>query len=179
MKNSYLDRFFIRNGNTITWIFITNNSGKIIYRDKVDTLMNVTHPGIILGKNSRGEEMVIHNHYQIGYAEIVTLNEFTLGSRYFFDPRKVFYSKKIIIERAIESWKEKKPYEWLTNNCQQFVNRVVTNKNFSEDVDKISDGALWLGGITSVVGMMSGNGTALKVGLTIAGVGVAGKTLNN
>ena len=107
MKNSYLDRFFIRNGNTITWIFITNNSGKIIYRDKVDTLMNVTHPGIILGKNSRGEEMVIHNHYQIGYAEIVTLNEFTLGSRYFFDPRKVFYSTRIIIERAIESWKEK------------------------------------------------------------------------
>ena len=179
MKNFYSDRFFIQNGNTITWIFFTKNSGRIIYRDKVDTLMNVTHPGIILGQNSRGEELVIHNHYQIGYAEIVTLKEFTLESKFFFDPRKVFYNTRVIIDRAIKSWKERKPYEWLTNNCQQFVNRVVTDKNFSEDIDKISERALWLGGITSFLGAVSGNGTAVKVGLTIAGLGVAGKALNN
>lgn len=179
MKNFCTDRFYILKGTEKVWIYFTKNSGRIIFRDKIDTLMGFTHPGIILGVNSRGEEMVIHNHYQIGYPEIVTLKQFTLGSKYYFDPRKVFYNTKQIIERAIASWMEKKPYTWLTYNCQHFVNKVAANESRSEAIDKIADGALAIGGLTSLFGLLTGNGNVVKAGLTIAGAGVAGKALNS
>ncbi len=178
MNNFYSDRFFIKKGQTISWITYTKDSGKIIYRDKIDTLMGVTHPGIILGKNSSGQVMVIHNHYLIGHAEIETLDQFTQGSKHYFDTRKVFYNTKKIIERAIESWKEKKAYSWLTNNCQQYVNRAANGINFSEAVDKGSDTALVIGGLTTLFGLATKSGAAVKVGLSIAGLGVVGKTLN-
>lgn len=178
MNTFYNDRFSInRNNSTITGFF-TMNSGRIIYRDKIDTVMGVKHPGIILGVSSNGKELVIHNHYKIGHAEIVTLDEFTAGSNYFFDCRKVFYNTRQIVERAIESWKERRPYTWLTNNCQQYVNRVVSNVNFSEAVDNGSNRAVLIGGAISIAGMITGNGTVIKAGFSIAGLGIVGKLLN-
>ncbi|HWY33200.1 MAG TPA: hypothetical protein VNX68_01055, partial [Nitrosopumilaceae archaeon] len=99
-------------------IYMTELSGKIIYRNKIDTIIGIKHPGIVLGKDSWGTTWIIHNHYEIGRPEIVTLDEFTLGSTTFFDNRDVFYDPLTIIDRAIYFWYEKKEYGWLTHNCQ-------------------------------------------------------------
>ncbi|HET9057860.1 MAG TPA: hypothetical protein VFN30_13525 [Chitinophagaceae bacterium] len=40
-----------RSGNTSA-LYLTANSGKIIYRDKIDTLIGIKHPGIILGADA-------------------------------------------------------------------------------------------------------------------------------
>lgn len=178
MKTFYGNQIFVQRGNWSIVIFLTPNSGKIIYRDKVDTMIGIKHPGIILGQDGNGTVWVIHNHYGIGYPEIVTLNEFCSGAKYFFDLRTVFYNTREIIERAIASWKESKEYSWLTHNCQQFVNKITNNQNHSEAIDGISNGALVTGGLLSLYGLFSGNKTAMNAGLTIAGLGAAGKTLN-
>ena len=178
MKTFYSDQIFVHRGNWSTTIFLTPNSGKIIYRDKVDTLIGIKHPGIILGQDGNGTVWVIHNHYGIGFPEIVTLAEFCSGAKYFFDLRKVFYSTIEIIERAVESWKAKKEYSWLLHNCQHFVNKVTQNSHHSETIDKVSDGAMFIGGAISLVGLFTGNKSAINIGLSIAGAGAAGKVLS-
>jgi hypothetical protein len=89
-----------KNGNT-SLLYFTDNSGKIIYRDKIDTLIGIKHPGIILGVDNWGTVWVIHNHYQIGYPQIVTLNDFANGVAILYDSRTVFYNTSQIIKRAI------------------------------------------------------------------------------
>lgn len=178
MKTFYTDRIYINKGNFNLCIYLIPESGKIIYRDKIDTLIGIKHPGIILGKDIYGNVWVIHNHYQIGFPEIVTIQNFSLGAKIFFDLREVFYNTREIVERAIESWKEKKEYRWLTHNCQQFVNKIIKNENYSEAIDEISDNALVTGGLISLYGLFSGNKTAVNLGMTIGGLGIAGKALN-
>lgn len=168
----------IGQNNQTSLIYFTINSGKIIYRDKIDTLIGIKHPGIVLGNDFWGTTWVIHNHYKIGHPQIVTLQEFASGSKLFFDNRPLFYDTVQIIERAIVHWIEKKEYSWLANNCQQFVNKVVQNKKYSETIDKVTDSAMFTGGLVSLVGFLAGNKTAINIGLTIAGVGVAGRTIS-
>jgi len=178
MENFYSNHISIRQSNRSLVIFLTSYSGKIIYRDKIDTIIGIKHPGIILGNDAYGTTWVIHNHYGIGYPEIVTLEKFCEGAKFFFDLREVFYNTRQIIERAIASWQERKEYSWLFHNCQHFVNKITKDQNYSEAIDDISDGALVTGGLISLYGLFSGNKAALNAGLTIAGAGVAGKTFN-
>ncbi|HZX74615.1 MAG TPA: hypothetical protein VFE57_09355 [Cyclobacteriaceae bacterium] len=159
-------------------LFKNAESGKIIYRDKINTITGIKHPGIILGEDAYNKVWVIHNHYKIGHAEIVTLEEFSMGTKWFFDDRPVSYSKDEIVTRAIESWKKKEKYNWLTNNCQKFVNRVARNKNYSEAMSKVSSAAMITGALITVGGLIAGNKTALKAGLSILGIGAAGSFLN-
>lgn len=179
MTRFYSDTLSVKVNNRALTIFTTPDSGKIIYRDKIDTLIGIKHPGIVLGKDVKGTVWVIHNHYQIGCPQIVPMKDFSLGAKIFFDLREVFYDTKEIIKRAIESWKEKKEYSWLFNNCQHFVNKVTKNQNFSEAIDEVSNGVIITGGLISLFGAISGNRSAVKAGLTIGGIGLAGKTLNN
>lgn len=178
MENIYANRITIQKDNQSLVIFLVRNSGKIIYRDKIDTLIGIKHPGIILGNDTYGNTWVIHNHYGIGYPEIVTLEKFCEGAKFFFDLREVFYDSRKIIERAIMSWKERKEYSWLFHNCQHFVNKITKNQNYSEAIDDISNGAIVTGGLVSLFGLLSGNKAAVNAGLTIGGLGIAGKTLN-
>lgn len=169
--------FIERNGGTSA-LFMNADSGKIIYRNKIDTIIGIKHPGIILGIDYWRTVWVIHNHYQIGYPQIVTLDEFAQGYSIFYDSRPVFYHPSEVIARAISHWMEKKEYSWLYNNCQHFVNRVAQNEHYSESVDKIANVALATGGILVFVGLLSGNKGLMKTGLGIAGSGVTGKALN-
>lgn len=75
--------------------------GKIIYRDKIDTIIGINHPGIILGNDAHGTTWVIHNHYGIGSPEIVSMEKFCEGAKFFFDLREAFYNTRQIIKRAI------------------------------------------------------------------------------
>jgi hypothetical protein len=159
-------------------IYLTGNSGKIIYRDKIDSLIGIKHPGIILGKDNWGHIWVIHNHFQFGCPQIVPIKDFSAGIRVFLDDRPVFYNPIQIVERAITHWLEKKEYSWLVNNCQQFVNKVTRNGKYSETIDEVSDGAMITGGLVSLFGLLTGSKSAINIGMTIAGVGAATKTLS-
>lgn len=168
---------FNKNGYTSALYFIPE-SGKIIYRDKVDTLIGIKHPGIILGKDAWGDIWVIHNHYQIGYPQIVKLNEFADGNLWFYDNRPVFYNTIDIVKRAIHHFYQRNQYHWLFNNCQHFVNEVTQNDSYSETIDNVSNNALIGGGLLTLFGALCNNKALVQTGLTIAGTGVAGKVLN-
>lgn len=145
-------------GNESSYLYSTNDSGKIIYRDKIDTIIGIKHPGIILGMDVWGTIWVIHNHYEIGYTEIVTIDNFALNSPIFYDERPVFYDTNQITQRAINHWFTKKEYSWLFNNCQHFINKVVQNNNHSETIERVSDNAMMVGGILTLLGLLQAMG---------------------
>lgn len=168
----------ITKGGNTSALYLITDSGKIIYRDKVDTLIGIKHPGIVLGADSWGTVWVIHNHYKLGCPQIVTLDDFAAGNPTFFDKRPVFYSPLEIIERAINHYFEGIEYSWLYNNCQHFVNKVAQNKSSSETIDKVSDNIMLIGGLASLIGIITKNQTLVKTGFTITGVGATGKLLS-
>jgi hypothetical protein len=159
-------------------IYMISRSGKIIYRNKIDTIIGIVHPGIILGSDEFSVIWVIHNHYKIGHPEIVTLEEFAEGVQVFEDIRTVSYSPMEIVERSIESWKQKKQYSWLSHNCQQFVNNITLNKNHSEALEKIANRGLLVGGGLLLLGIFMGNKNLIKAGLTVGVIGVGVKAMN-
>ena len=157
MKNIISGGITVGRNNQSSPLYLTGNSGRIIYRNKIDSLIGSKHPGIVLGQDRWGQTWVIHNHYQIGRPQIVSFQECSAGVNVFFDDRPVFYNTIQIIERAIAHWIEKKEYGWLVNNCQQFVNDVAQGNRYSETIDKVSDGAMFTGGLVSLFGLLTGN----------------------
>ena len=178
MSNIISNQVTVRRSGNTSALYFTADSGKIIYRDKVDTLIGIKHPGIVLGADAWGTVWVIHNHYQIGHPQIETLEKFADGNNFFYDNRAVFYSPMEIIERAISHWMQKKQYSWLFHNCQHFVNKVTQNESYSETIDKVSDNTMLAGGVVTLFALLTGNKAALQAGLTIAGVGATGKVVN-
>jgi len=168
-------KIYVSRGHDTSWIFTTADSGKIIYRYKIDTLTGVPHPGIVLGQDSWGTVWVIHNHYKNGCVLIEPLQDFAEGVQCLYDSRPVFYRKEDIIDRAIEHYLQKKEYHWLTSNCQHFVNNVAQGKHYSETVDKFGDAALFAGGVMALIGMLTNNKTVAQVGLGTLLAGGAGK----
>jgi len=156
-------------------LIITPDSGKIIYRGKINTVIGVPHPGLLLGQDIWGDIWVIHNHYKNEKAEIETLETFAAGENWFYDNRQVFYNSYEILDRAITHWLRKEKYNWLTNNCQHFVNRVTRDEHKSETVDKVSDNAMIGGSILALVGLFTKNKTLVNIGLGVAGAGALGK----
>lgn len=178
MSNIISNQVAINKHGTKSALFMTADSGKIVYRDKIDTLIGIKHPGIVLGADAWGKVWVIHNHYKIGCPQIVTMDSFSEGVTVFFDSRAVIYSPIQIIERAIWHWQQKREYSWLFNNCQHFVNKVTQNQNYSETINRVSDKTMIGGGLVSLFGALTGNKALLNAGLTIAGVGASGKISN-
>lgn len=43
---------------------ITDNSGRIVYRNKIDTIIGIKHPGIELGIDQYGNRWIAHHHYE-------------------------------------------------------------------------------------------------------------------
>ncbi len=166
-----------QNGNSSA-LYLSVNSGKIIYRNKIDTIIGIKHPGIVLGKDAWENLWVIHNHYEMGRPQIVTWEQFSLGNEVFYDSRPVFYDAIEIIERAIAHWSEKNQYNWLYNNCQHFVNKVSQNKSYSETVDRVSNNTLILGGATTFAGIILSNAIIAEIGLGITVAGGLTKLLN-
>jgi hypothetical protein len=169
----------VNRGDQSSFLYYTKESGKIIYRDKIDTLIGIKHPGIILGKDIWNRLWVIHNHYQIGFPQIVPFNQFSIGTDVLFDKRPVFYNTSKIIQRAIDHWIEKKEYSWLFHNCQHFVNNITQNKYYSETINNVSNKAMIGGGILTLIGLMAEDSQIIKTGLAITGVGVAGKVASS
>ncbi len=159
-------------------IKMTVDSGRIIYRDKIDTLIGIKHPGIVLGVDIWGNTWVIHNHYKIGYPEIVLFNDFAAGVDVFYDERQVFYDPQAIVSNAIESWRNKEPYHWLYNNCQHFVNKATRGSKCSEAIDRVSNVVMVIGGILAFIGFIFRIKPLRNFGLILGAGGAIGKGLS-
>lgn len=181
MGNYYLDRNRVslpaKNVGSIV-LSITPDSGRIVYRDKINTVIGIKHPGIELGTDQFGYKWYIHHHYKNTHPSIEREDAFSLGQPIFYDNRSVYYGKHEILERALAHWWAGKEYHWLWQNCQHFINKVVKNDGHSEAVDQVSDAAMLFGGIAGLIGMFSGNKALMNVGFTVAAGGAIGKGLS-
>jgi hypothetical protein len=156
-------------------IFEYVDSGKVITREKVDTLTKVFHPGIIIGKDKWGRIWVAHNHYSNNRPTFDLLVTFCSSKQALWDNRPVKFSREQIVERAIAEVLKGKEYKWANYNCQIFVNLVVREEHISEAVDKISDAAM-IGGLgLTLLGLFTKNKALTATGLAIAGTGGVAK----
>lgn len=172
IKNTFIDGVTITKNSQVSQLLFTNDSGKIVYRDKIDSLIGIKHSGIILGTDIYGTTWVIHNHYEIGHPEIVTWEQFSLGVPVFYDTRPVSYNREDIVSRAIEFWVNKKEYRWLYHNCQHFVNKVTRNVFKSESLDRIGNNLIAVGLTGGALGHASKNKVGGNLGLAAAFLGL-------
>lgn len=165
------------NGGTIL-LTLTQNSGRIAYRDKINTIIGIKHPGIELGTDQWGYRWFVHHHYKNVRPTIDREDKFSLGEPIFYGDRPVNYSQSDILSRALNAWWFGKEYHWLWQNCQHFVNSVAKNEKNSDTIEEVSDAAMVLGGITSLIGLFSGNKALTHIGLSVGAGGAVGKSLS-
>lgn len=165
-------------GSTAIALELSGDSGRIIYRDKIDTVIGIKHPGIVLGTDQFGRTWVAHHHYEHGTPVLETVEAFAKGMPVFYDNRKVSYNRTTIVSRAFEAWKAGREYHWLMQNCQHFVNKVVKNEHRSDAAEEVSDGALLAGGFLALIGAFTGSKGLVTAGLAITAGGAIGKGLS-
>ncbi len=129
----------LENNGMYKRIFFDTNSGKTYWRYKIPNLVGTKHSGIYLGTDIYGVEYFLHNHYHIGHACLVTINEFRQGL-----PLEIYNEKCInpplkVIEIALKQAVKREPYHALNYNCQGYTNEACNNHRKSEDVGKWSE----------------------------------------
>ncbi len=165
------------NGGAIV-LSLTANSGRIAYRNKINTIIGILHPGIELGVDQYGYRWYVHHHYKNTVPTIEREDKFSLGETIYYDNRNVNYSQYQILERALAAWWNASEYHWLWQNCQHFVNTIAHGKSKSEAIDQIADGAMIGGAITGLIGLLTGNKALMQIGLGVAAGGAVGKGLS-
>lgn len=161
--------------NELLEIYECVNSGKVITREKIDTITKVFHPSVIIGEDIYGRIWVVHNHYLNKSPMFELCESFLQGKDLLWDSRTVEYNRDEIVERAIAEVRFGKKYNSVNYNCQTFVNLVVRNEHKSEAVDKISDDTMALGSILALLGLIFKSKALLYTGLGVAGIGGAAK----
>lgn len=159
-------------------LYRTEDSGKIVSRSKIDTLIGIEHPGIILGKDAWGNEYILHHHYKHVVPVVDLRHNYADGEQIYYDTRPVKYSRWEIVARALALWKARVAYGLLSSNCQQFVNIAARNEHYSETLDQVADRTALMGAGTTLLGLLFGNKGMVQAGLAISGVGIAGKAIN-
>lgn len=155
-------------------IYECKDSGKVINREKKATLTNVIHPGIIIGQDKYGRMWVAHNHISNKKPTFDLFVDFSDTVEANWDFRKVYFTQKEIVQRAINEVLKGNSYNLVNYNCQTFVNRVVRDENSSEAIDKLSNGAIFLGLFTALIGVATKNKALIGTGIGIAaGAGIA------
>jgi hypothetical protein len=125
----------LTNGSVFT-IYRTSDSGKVFYRNKIDTISNIKHPGVCLGIDQNGQRWFMHNHYENSKPSIVSEIVFSKGQSLFLLNEFHANSAEKIIELGLNQVLEGKPYHSVNYNCQSFINLAINNQNRSEDVEK-------------------------------------------
>lgn len=135
-SNDLLELSF-SNGTT-KLIRLTEDSGRVVTRKKVDTISNVNHPGIYVGVEVHTDEpFILHNHYRIfKTAGVSPFYEYAAGEKVSWDVRACVNDKMLVLQKGLHQAVLRKKYHWLTNNCQITVNDACSNQRISEDVGK-------------------------------------------
>jgi len=143
-------QFTYGNGHLHT-IYFNENSGKLYYRWKIDTISGVRHYGIFLGVDEYGVGYFMHNHFLTGKPSIVTEQDFCNGKNLYPGDRCV-NQPLVTIQRALRQIQIGEPYKLLLHNCQTYTNQACNNIRRSEDVEK------WVGRVlvgVALVGLIS------------------------
>jgi Lecithin retinol acyltransferase len=179
MQAIFTHKITINNGNLTSPLYRREDSGRVIHRDKIGSIINTKHTGIILGQDRWSRIIVAHNHYESGKVDIVVLEDFANGKEVHYDDRAVKFDPLTIVSRALDSWLAKDSYHFLINNCQHFVNNAAQDEHYSEQINSVSDFAMGAGAFTALLGLLSGNNKLVALGAGIAGVGAIGKISSN
>lgn len=132
---------YFGNGGKIL-IRLDENSGRIMKRPKIASLLNVQHTGIRLGTDYyTGEVYVIHNHFQFGAAYITTFTEFAARQQVSWNGGCTNPPLNVI-STGLDYVIAGKRYDVLAYNCQTLTNTACHSKPVSEDVNRIAGGAL-------------------------------------
>jgi hypothetical protein len=134
----------IRNDGSQFNIFLNSDSGKIFYRYKIDSISKIKHPGIYLGTDINGNHYFIHNHYEVGFASIASLAEFSKGRKLYLDETKCLNPQTEILRIAIGYVNDRIRYSLINDNCQTLTNDACHNRKRSESVNN------WVGGLALV-----------------------------
>jgi hypothetical protein len=127
------------NGQSI-YIRIDDDSGRVITRPKINSLLNVQHTGIYLGVDVHsGQEIVVHNHYLRSTAYVSTIQEFERGMQSFWKDGTCINDWQTTIFSALNQVKYGRRYMPRTYNCQTFTNIACHNRAFSEDANRIEN----------------------------------------
>lgn len=161
--------------NELVEINFSIDSGRVVTREKIDTVTQVYHPGIVLGNDIFGQTWVAHNHYSNKRPICETMDKYALGQQLYWDDRPEKFSRTELVHRAIDEVIDAKSYDPINYNCQIFVNKVVADEHVSESVDNLANIAIVGGALLGLLGGAFDN-KALKIaGGVIAVTGVAAK----
>ncbi len=131
-------------------IYFNYLSGQKHFRYKLAPSFNVKHTGIYIGQDEFGKEYYIHNHIDIGRAELVTKQEYSEGKQIHFT-EKCSNDRNSAISIAFGYVLRRQHYDLLSNNCQTLANDACHNQRKSQAVDNAL-GGLFFAGILLLVG---------------------------
>lgn len=94
----------------------------------------------------------MHNHFQNGCSVLEAEEGFAKNQQLYINERQSSFGHLAIIQRGLEEIMQAKGYDWISYNCQTFVNRVCFNENKSEAVEN------WIGGILAGLLLTAGIG---------------------
>lgn len=180
IRNGYV--YLYTNSTEPQRVQITEHSGKIVKRKKVNTLVGVWHPGIIIGTSDTGHILVVHHHYLYTYPEIHTLTTYADGNEVEIDTQETHYSLDVMLERALYYWDNAPKYNLVSNNCQHFVSVVARNEKVSQTMEKATDWLTFVSALGFIGGVLTKNRTLVNmgaVGLMAGGVIKVASTSRN
>jgi len=142
---------------------ITQDSGKIVYREKISSPARLPHPGILVGTDifGHGIEYILHNHYQNGCAEIEDHFAYSKGqiiNRYY---KTCSFDRIEVLNRGLQSAARRERYHWLDYNCQTYINEACQAQRYSESVNNYKNGlgtALGISAIFLLIGALASGG---------------------
>lgn len=161
MKKFYLTNSFVRihlEDGRIQVIYFNQDSGKVYYRLKIDTISEVKHTGIYLGTDDYGTHYFIHNHYHVGRPCVVTAKDFSKGHQIHEYSHTSLNDSLTVIQKGLEEVIRGETYHSVSYNCQTLINLACNNKRQSEDVDKWVGRLVFAGLIALGVAAFSGGG---------------------
>lgn len=156
-------------------IYFFEHSGKVLTRGKIDTITDVSHPGIIMGVDVYNRVWVLHNHYSFDKPVFEVLENYSKAQTTYWDNIETKFTQKEIVIRAVAEQALGKTYNAVTYNCQTFVSIIVQGKPSSPAVDKLADGAMILGTVLGAAGLIFKNKALTHSGLAIIGLSGATK----
>jgi hypothetical protein len=143
--------------NEYLQVRITENSGKIVSRIKINSPAKVPHPGILVGVDiyNYNIEYFLHNHYQNKCAEIENTADYSKGALINRHYKTCSYKLLTVLDNGLKSAVDCERYHWLDFNCQTYINEACQGNRYSESVNDYKEAIGAALGIAAI-GIFSG-----------------------
>jgi hypothetical protein len=159
-------------------ITLTADSGRVVTRNKINTIIGTDHPGLLMGEDTYGNKLILHLHYENNVPVIDTIDVYGKNQPVYYVDTPVAFDRGTIMSRAIAAWAKSDKYDTVEHNCQQFINRIVNGVNKSAAVDKVTDGLMWGSLFVGLLGIATKNKALILTATAMAAGGSYGKYKN-